>query len=74
VTGFKELGDVIEKAARIRRVAACFLVDPSTAAVEERDEIAGLAQSRAGMLIPAAMTLDAMNTDDMRSGRCVCTR
>ena len=65
--GRQELGDVVEQAAEARRVAAVLFVQAGAAPVEEGDGEARLGQAPAGVLVPAAVTLDAVDADDVRT-------
>src|SRR5207247_1208386 len=65
----KEFSDVIEQPAITRRIASSLLVEAGTTTVEERDEIASLAESGTRVLIPTGMALDAVNADHVGARR-----
>src|SRR5262249_34494131 len=65
----QDLGEVVEQAAKAWGVAALLRVQAGAAAVEEVDGKARLRQPGAGTLVPAAVTLDAVDADDVRP-RC----
>ena len=65
----KILREVIEQSAKAGAIAASHIVEAAAAAVEKRDAVAGLAEHRARMFVPAAVALDAVNEDDFSTGR-----
>jgi hypothetical protein len=66
----QKFGDVIEQSAITRCIAAILSVETGATAVEERDEIAGLAELGAGVLIPTSVALDTVDAYQMGSRRC----
>src|SRR5262245_50497915 len=60
----KELGDVVKKPAEARCIAAVPLVQAGAAAVEEKDGESRPGEVLTGMLVPAAVTLDAVHADN----------
>src|SRR6516225_7886514 len=60
-----EIGDVIEQAAKARRIAAIALVQTRTAAIEVIDRVSRRAQAAARVLVPATVALDAMQANDV---------
>jgi hypothetical protein len=65
----QELGDVVEQAAKARRVTARLSVLPGAAAIKKRHGEPRLAEPLAGMLIPAGMALNAMHENNPAARR-----
>src|SRR5262249_9808280 len=65
----QKLRHVVEQSAKRRTITAVLRVDAGTTPVEERHTVACLAQAVARILIPAAVTLDAVQTDDVAARR-----
>src|SRR5262249_56355300 len=61
----QELPQVVEQAAEAGGVAALLLVEARAAAVEEGDGETGLGEARAGVFVPAAVALDAVEADHL---------
>ena len=60
VLGFGENCPLVQEPAKARGVAAAHLVQPRAPTIQKEDLIPKLAQPAAGMLVPAAVTLDAV--------------
>src|SRR5206468_4399808 len=68
-----KLRNIVDEATEARRVAAVLRVQAGAAPVEEGDDEAGLGQRAAGVVVPTAVALDAVDADDAaaRLGRRV---
>lgn len=61
----KELSEVVEEPAKAGCVAALSVVQAGAAAVEKINGVARGAEEGAGMAVPPAVALDAVNGDDV---------